>query len=72
MLWVYFYIKGNHLTKEEYQKKLDAIAVSDASPEIKEKAVKALRDKHTKASDVALQQFRDSAPDISDIGGHSS
>ena len=58
------------MTILEYEKKLQMIRTSDASVEIKEKALAKLESKfNTNTSQqIAIQQMIESAPDTDDIG----
>jgi len=58
------------MTILEYEKKLQMIRTSDASYEIKRKAIQDLERKfNTKSSqEIAIKQMIESAPDTDDIG----
>ena len=58
------------MTLLEYQTKLHMLMVSDASIEVKERAITELRAKFSTDSsvEIARQQIEESKADISDIG----
>jgi hypothetical protein len=57
------------VTHLEYTRKKDAIAVSEASYEVKEAAMQKLEAQYSYNSvEKARKQFLESSPDISDIG----
>ena len=56
------------MTTQEYDKKYQAISVSDADPSIKAEALAKLNDQYYGAPRRALKLINESAPDYSDIG----
>jgi len=60
------------MTLLEYQTKLASYMSSDASLDVKEKAIKELRKKFdpTLSTQIAKQQIEESKADTSDIGEH--
>ncbi|MFA7029644.1 MAG: hypothetical protein WC179_05180 [Candidatus Cloacimonadaceae bacterium] len=55
------------MTKKEYDKKYHAIAVSNASVEVKEKAIEDLNNKFKNIIDKAMSVIEESEQDYSDI-----
>lgn len=51
------------MTKEEYEMKLNLIMTSDASPDVKEEALKKLYMKHSGSTERAMLLIMESAPD---------